>query len=81
MHPDVQGVEATVTDRTYSKSRYGADGKEYGEGWSYKTDQDHNFPNPGSLNWWFEASLRKRPSDMSFDDLMESFKIPEEELA
>ena len=71
--PDLQGIEAIITAREYWE--YAEDsvtGELYGEGYSYWLDfseSPNNYP-------WDESSLRKRPSDMSFDQLMESLKTP-----
>ena len=72
-YPDLQGVEAIITAREYwDIGRNAVTGVLAGKGYRYWLDfseNPHNYP-------WNESSLRKRPSDMSFDQLMKSLKNP-----
>ena len=65
--PQFNGFETTVIYSEYNERL----------GWGYNISPD---PGPGETDdfydRWAESSLRKRPSDMSFDQLMESLKKP-----
>ena len=67
MLPELNGSEVTIANKTYFYQD-----EELPEGWYYGISPD--LTNDGCQ--WHESALRKRPSDMSFDELMESLKKP-----
>jgi len=64
--PEFNG-EYTVVASFYGET-FSRQGKRY-IGWNYDLDSTH-------VNYWWETALRKKhkPSDMSFDSLMNSIK-------
>jgi len=72
LQPEIHGAEATVTFRTYGKGRC-IDGSAF-EGWAYIVEPDPTPAHVDKGSGWMEQSLRKRPSDYDFKELIESLK-------
>jgi len=71
-YPRLNGCECLVTDSEWhdGQNRYG----EPYAGWKYLVSPQ---PHESDYPYWQETALRKRPADLSFNELITSLKIKE----
>jgi len=73
-HPEINGSQATIGSRKYYATYISSDGTDLGSSYGYVVIPDPTNNPKGSI--WHESSLRKRPSDFTFNELMDSLKAP-----
>jgi len=73
-YPDVNLAEVTVVAKYFTTAVDSITGEHLEKAWRYKVEPE---PRPDIVGVWKESSLRKRPSDFTFNELMDSLKAPQ----
>jgi len=72
-YPEVQGFETAVAGVTFNEAPINHEtGEEMPAEYGYQVSPDPH----GDKFYWGESALRKRPSDFTFNELMDSLKTP-----